>query len=86
VRIALFGSGWIMDFHARGVLAHPGGAIAADARVVIERHVQGDSRAKEMWSYVSNELRRAALGGDMAELPSVLEMALSLEGLEWALH
>jgi SAM domain (Sterile alpha motif) len=57
-----------------------------DARVLIERDLQGDSRAKEMWSYVSNELRRAALGGDMAELPSVLEMALSLEGLECALH
>jgi class 3 adenylate cyclase len=57
-----------------------------DARVLIERHLQGDSRAKEMWTYVSNELRRAALGGDMAEFSSVLEMAFSLEGLEWALQ
>ena len=57
-----------------------------DARVLIERHLQGDSRAKEMWTYVSNELRRAALGGDMAEFSSVLEMAFSLEGLEWALR
>ena len=56
-----------------------------DARVLIERHLQGDSRAKEMWMYVSNELREAALGDDTAEFSSVLEMALSLEGLEWAL-
>jgi class 3 adenylate cyclase len=33
-----------------------------DARVLIERHSQGDSHAKEMWRYVSNELRQAALG------------------------
>ena len=56
-----------------------------DARVLIERHLQGESRAKEMWMYVSKELQEAALGGDMAEFSSVLEMALSLEGLEWAL-
>ncbi len=29
MRIALFGSGWIMDFHARGVLAHPRAEIVA---------------------------------------------------------
>jgi hypothetical protein len=38
-----------------------------------------------MWGYVSNELREAALGGDTADFFSVLEMALSIEGLEWAL-
>jgi predicted dehydrogenase len=31
VRIALFGSGWIMDFHARGVLEHPRGELVAAA-------------------------------------------------------
>jgi predicted dehydrogenase len=31
VRIALFGSGWIMDFHARGVLEHPSGELVAAA-------------------------------------------------------
>lgn len=29
IRVALFGSGWIMDFHARGVLEHPGGDLVA---------------------------------------------------------
>jgi len=57
-----------------------------DARILIERHLREDTRAKDMWRYVSNELRRAALGGDMADFSSVLEMALSLEGLEWALQ
>ena len=55
-----------------------------DVRVMIERHLPAASRAKEMWRYVSNELREAALGSDTAEFSAVLEMALSIEGLEWA--
>ncbi|MDX6549434.1 MAG: hypothetical protein QOJ31_118 [Gaiellales bacterium] len=31
MRIALFGSGWIMDYHARGVLEHPRGELVAAA-------------------------------------------------------
>ena len=31
LRVALFGSGWIMDFHARGVLEHPAAEIAGAA-------------------------------------------------------
>jgi predicted dehydrogenase len=31
VRVALFGSGWIMDFHARAVLEHPGAELAGAA-------------------------------------------------------
>jgi hypothetical protein len=34
-------------------------------------------------SHVSDELRQASLGSDTAEFSSVLEMALSIEGLEW---
>ena len=30
-RVALFGSGWVTDFHARGVLAHPAGELVAVA-------------------------------------------------------
>ena len=56
-----------------------------DARVLIEQHLPAASRAKDMWRYVSDELRRAALGRDAAEFSSVMEMALSLEGLEWSL-
>jgi class 3 adenylate cyclase len=57
-----------------------------DARVLIEQHLPAASRAKDMWRYVSDELRRAALGRDAAEFSSVMEMALSLEGLEWSLQ
>ena len=56
-----------------------------DVRVMIERQLPAASRANEMWRYVSNELRKAALGSDTAEFSAVLEMALSIEGLEWAL-
>jgi predicted dehydrogenase len=45
VRVALIGSGWIQDFHARGVLAQPGGELVAvanhreeSARALAERH------------------------------------------------
>jgi hypothetical protein len=51
--------------------------------VLIERHLQGGARAKEMWRYVSNELRETAVGDDTVKFSSVLEIALSLEGLEW---
>ncbi len=56
-----------------------------DARAVIERHLQGESRAKELWRYVSKELQEAVVADDTAGFSSILEMALSLEGLEWAL-
>ena len=54
-----------------------------DVRVMIERHLPAASRAKEMWRYISDELREASLGSDTAEFCSVLEMALSIEGVEW---
>jgi predicted dehydrogenase len=45
VRVALIGSGWIQDFHARGVLASPGAELVAvanhreeSARALAERH------------------------------------------------
>jgi predicted dehydrogenase len=45
VRVALIGSGWIQDFHARGVLAYPGAELAAvanhreeSARTLAERY------------------------------------------------
>jgi class 3 adenylate cyclase len=56
-----------------------------DVRVMIERHLPVASRANEMWKYVSSQLRETALGGDTAEFCSVLEMALSIEGLECVL-
>jgi predicted dehydrogenase len=53
-RVALFGSGWIQDFHARGVLAHPNGELVAvanwreeSARALADRH--GIPRATTDW-------------------------------------
>jgi predicted dehydrogenase len=40
VRVALIGSGWIQDFHARGVLAYPGAELA-----VVANHREGGARA-----------------------------------------
>ncbi len=56
-----------------------------DARVLIERHLPTDTRVKEMWRYVSTELRETARGNDTEKFSSHLQMALSLEGLEWSL-
>ena len=55
-----------------------------DVREMIERHLPVASRTNEMWKYVSSQLREAALGGDAAEFCLILEMALSIEGLECA--
>jgi hypothetical protein len=55
-----------------------------DVRVMIEGHLPVASRTNEMWKYVSSQLREAALGGDTAEFCPILEMALSIDGLECA--
>jgi predicted dehydrogenase len=54
MRIALFGSGWIMDYHARGVLEHPRGELVAAANwrpeslaALAERH--GIARTTTDW-------------------------------------
>jgi predicted dehydrogenase len=56
-RVALFGSGWIQDFHARGVLAHPSGELVAvanwrreSAEALAERH--GIPRVTTDWESV----------------------------------
>jgi predicted dehydrogenase len=53
-RVALFGSGWVADFHARGVLAHPAGELVAvanwrpvSAEKLAERH--GIPRVTTEW-------------------------------------
>jgi predicted dehydrogenase len=54
IRVALFGCGWIQDFHARGVAAHPQAEIVAvanhreeSARAFAERH--GIGRVTTDW-------------------------------------
>ncbi len=39
-KVALLGCGWIQDFHARGVLAHPQGEL-----IVVANHREGSARA-----------------------------------------
>jgi predicted dehydrogenase len=38
MKVALFGCGWIQDFHARGVLAH------GDELVAVANHREGSAR------------------------------------------
>ncbi len=60
LRVALFGSGWIQDFHARGVSAHPGGELVAvanwreaSARALAERH--GIGRVTTDWEALASD-------------------------------
>ncbi len=76
---------WSLPLPRQLVVAGETVATLNDARVLIEQHLQGEPRTKEMWTYVSNELREAALSDDTEKFSSVLEMALSLEGLQWEL-
>lgn len=59
-RVALFGSGWIQDFHARGVLAHPKGELVAvanwrpeSAEALAKRH--GIPRVTTEWESVVSD-------------------------------
>jgi hypothetical protein len=54
-----------------------------DARVMIERRVPAASRANEMWRYAWNQIREAALGGDMRDSASRLLLNALLKA--WAL-
>jgi predicted dehydrogenase len=59
VRVALFGCGWIQDFHARGVLAHGATLVAvanhreATARAFAERH--GIDRVTTDWESLARD-------------------------------
>ncbi len=59
-RVALFGCGWIQDFHARGVLAHSRGELVAvanwreaSARAFAERH--GVPRVTTDWEALASD-------------------------------
>ena len=56
-----------------------------DVRVMVERHLPAASRAKEMWRYVSTNFGKPRLAATRREFSAVLEMVLSIEGLQWAL-
>ena len=59
-KVALFGSGWIQDFHARAVLAHPAGQLVAvanwrpgSAGKLAQRH--GISRVTTDWEALASD-------------------------------
>jgi hypothetical protein len=56
----------------------------ADVRALIG-HLPKETRAKSTWQHVEAELKKAATGGDPAELWAALQMVLMLEGVEYRL-
>ena len=48
-------------------------------------HLPKETRAKSTWHHVEAELKKAAAGGDAAELWAALQMVLMLEGVEYRL-
>jgi predicted dehydrogenase len=60
IRVALFGCGWIQDFHARGVLAFPGAELVAvanhreeTAKAFADRH--GIARVTTDWEHLATD-------------------------------
>jgi hypothetical protein len=54
----------------------------ADVRDLIERHLPRMHREKATWRYVSNQLAKAARGGDTTDVAVALQIALQLEGVQ----
>jgi hypothetical protein len=57
----------------------------ADARALIEGHLPQHFRAKPTWCYVAARLAEAAHGGDTLDVAVPLQIALSMEGVEYHL-
>jgi predicted dehydrogenase len=88
VRIALFGSGWIMDFHARGVLEHPRGELVAAANwrpeslaALAERH--GIPRTSEDWRELAGD---PAIDAVVIGTPNSLHAPQAIACLEAGKH
>jgi hypothetical protein len=56
----------------------------ADVRTLIG-HLPKETRARSTWKHVEAELKKAAAGGDTAELWAALQMVLMLEKVEYRL-
>ena len=84
MRVALIGSGWIQDFHARGVLAYPGGELVAvanhreeSARALAERH--GIREVTTDWRSLAG---RADVDAVVVGTPNALHAEQSIAFLE----
>jgi len=51
----------------------------ADVRDLVERHLPAESRERETWRYVANQLAEAARGGDVKNVEMALQLVLQLE-------
>ncbi len=87
-RVALFGSGWIQDFHARGVLAHPNGELVAvanhreeSARALAERH--GIPRVTTDWEALA---RDPEVDAAIVATPNALHAPQAVALLEAGVH
>jgi hypothetical protein len=56
----------------------------ADVRALIG-HLPKETRARDTWQHVEAELKKAAAGGDMAQMWVALQMVLMLEKVDYRL-
>jgi len=54
----------------------------ADVRTLLG-HLPKETRAKSTWQHVEAELKKAAAGGDTAQVSIALQMVLQLENVEY---
>jgi predicted dehydrogenase len=87
-RVALFGNGWIQDFHARGVLAHPHGELVAvanhreeSARAFAERY--GIPRVTTDWEALA---RDPEVDAAVVATPNALHAPQAVALLEAGVH
>ena len=87
-RVALFGCGWIQDFHARGVRAHPSGRLVAvanhreeSARAFAERH--GIPRVTTDWEELA---RDPEIDAAVVATPNALHAPQAIALLEAGTH
>jgi predicted dehydrogenase len=87
-RIALFGCGWVQEFHARGVAAHPDGDLVVvvnhreeTARAFAERH--GIRRVTTDWQAIA---RDRTVDAAIVATPNALHAAQAISLLEAGVH
>jgi predicted dehydrogenase len=87
-RVALFGCGWIQDFHARGVLSHPDAELVAvanhreeSARAFAERH--GIPRVTTDWKALA---RDPGIDAAIVATPNALHAPQAVALLEAGTH
>ena len=87
-RVALFGCGWIQDFHARGVRAHPAGRLVAvanhreaSAKAFAERH--GIARVTTDWEELA---RDREIDAAIVATPNALHAPQAVALLEAGTH